>query len=114
MSLRPKPTSNFLTMKRYFFLLILFGHLPLTAADKVVSIQLPAETATYKEAPGVELARGHCVTCHSADYASSQPPMPRKFWEGAVKKMKEKYGAQIPDNIAALLADYFTAAYGVK
>ncbi len=102
-------------MKRHFlFLLFSVCPLSLTAADKVVSIQLPAETAAYKEAPGVELARGHCVTCHSADYASSQPPMPRKFWEGAVKKMKEKYGAQIPDNIAALLADYFTAAYGVK
>ena len=83
------------------------------AEEKVVSIQLPAETAAYNSAPGVELAQGHCVTCHSADYVSSQPPMPRKFWEGSVKKMKEKFGAPIPDNIAVLLADYLTATYGV-
>ena len=84
------------------------------AEEKVVSIQLPAETAAYKQAPGVELVQGHCVTCHSADYVSSQPPMPRKFWEGSVKKMKEKFGAPIPDNIAVLLADYLTATYGVS
>ena len=81
--------------------------------EKIVSIQLPIETAAYKQAPGVELVQGHCVTCHSADYVSSQPPLPRKFWEGSVKKMKEKFGAPIPDNMAVLLADYLTAAYGV-
>lgn len=85
-----------------------------SADDKVVSIQLPSETAAYKPVPGVELVQGHCVTCHSAEYVSTQPPMPRKFWEGSVKKMKEKFGAPIPDNIAPLLADYLTAAYGVK
>lgn len=82
------------------------------AEDAVVSIQLPVETAAYRPGPGVELAQGHCVTCHSADYISSQPPMPRKFWEASVKKMKEKFGAPIPDNIAVLLADYLTATYG--
>lgn len=84
------------------------------ADEKVVSITLPAETAVYREAPGVELVKGHCITCHSAEYVNTQPPMPRKFWEGSVKKMKEKFGAPIADNIAPMLADYLTAAYGVK
>ncbi len=102
-------------MKR-FLAIILLSPIPLCvihAEEQVVSIQLPPETAAYRSGPGVELAQGHCVTCHSADYISSQPPMPRKFWEASVKKMKEKFGAPIPDNIAVLLADYLTATYGV-
>lgn len=94
-----------------------FGH-PLPPAravadDKPATIQRPAELPAYRPGPGVELAMVHCVTCHSADYISSQPHMPRKFWEGSVKKMKEKFGAPIPDLIEAQLADYLTAAYGV-
>ncbi len=100
-------------MKRFITPAILISLITASADEKVVSIQLPAETAVYKNGPGVELAQAHCVSCHSADYISSQPPMPRKFWEGSVKKMKEKFGAPVPDNIAVLLADYFTAAYGV-
>jgi sulfite dehydrogenase (cytochrome) subunit B len=100
-------------MKHFIIVAVLVPLVIASAEDKVVSIQLPTETAAYKTGPGVELAQGHCVTCHSADYISSQPPMPRKFWEGSVKKMKEKFGAPIPDNIAVLLADYLTATYGV-
>lgn len=102
-------------MNRYFIVFILAASfITAQADDKVVSITLPAETAVYREAPGVELVKGHCITCHSAEYVNTQPPMPRKFWEGSVKKMKEKFGAPIPDNIAPMLADYLTAAYGVK
>ncbi|MGZ4964920.1 MAG: cytochrome c, partial [Limisphaerales bacterium] len=60
----------------------------LVATAKVVTIQLPVETATYKEAPGVALANAQCLTCHSADYASMQPPKPRDFWAAEVGKMK--------------------------
>jgi sulfite dehydrogenase (cytochrome) subunit B len=100
-------------MKHFILVAIFVPLIVASAEDKVVSIQLPTENAAYKAGPGVELAQGHCVTCHSADYISSQPPMPRKFWEGSVKKMKEKFGAPIPDNIAVMLADYLTATYGV-
>lgn len=102
-------------MKRSVIPLVLVSAALLTAGaeEKVVSIRLPVETASYRQMPGVEHVQGHCVTCHSPEYVSSQPPMPRKFWEASVKKMKEKFGAPIPDNIAVLLADYLTAAYGV-
>src|SRR5687767_3071570 len=78
-----------------------------------LEITLPAETATLKPGKGVELAQAHCMMCHSVDYISTQPPMPRKFWEASVKKMKDKFAAPIPDDANAALADYFTAAYGV-
>jgi sulfite dehydrogenase (cytochrome) subunit B len=89
----------------------------LTAVSGVSSaeltITLPAETATLKPGKGVELAQGHCMMCHSVEYISTQPSLPRKFWEATVKKMKEKFAAPTPDDATAALVDYFTAAYGV-
>ena len=79
-----------------------------------LKITLPPETGTYKAAPGVELAQAHCMACHSTDYVSTQPPMPRKFWEATVKKMKEKFGAPTPDAQVAALVDYLSATYGTQ
>jgi hypothetical protein len=78
-----------------------------------VSITLPVETGTYKKASGADLANANCLICHSTEYVSTQPPMPRKFWETAVKKMKEKFGAPTPDAQVAAIVDYLTANYGV-
>ncbi|CAN5795301.1 hypothetical protein BH11VER1_BH11VER1_33730 [soil metagenome] len=73
----------------------------------------PTETGTYKPGKGVELAQSLCITCHSTEYVSTQPPLPRKFWEATVKKMKEKYAAPLPDDATALV-DYLTSNYGQK
>ena len=89
---------------------------PTHAADApstVVSIQLPPDVTAYRSAPGQELAQTLCITCHSADYAAMQPPMPKKFWEANIKKMREKFGAPIPETATADLAAYLTAAYGI-
>jgi len=98
-----------------------FSLLPLIAALAAscivwggeVSIQLPPETDTYKTAPGSELAQTFCLQCHSVEYISSQPPMPRKFWEASVVKMKDKYGAPVPPELVGKLTDYLVATYGV-
>jgi hypothetical protein len=73
----------------------------------------PAETGMYKTGKGAELAQALCMNCHSVEYVSTQPPMPRKFWEATVKKMKDKYFAPLPDDMTALV-DYLSAAYGAK
>jgi hypothetical protein len=86
------------------------GTLAAGPAD-TVTIELPPETATYKPGRNVELAQTFCINCHSADYTAMQPPMPRKFWEATVKKMKEKYAAILPNDPAPLI-DYLTEAYG--
>lgn len=91
-------------------LLLCSAHL-LQAAP--VSITLPPETGTYKMAAGSDLVQVNCLMCHSTEYVSSQPPMPRKFWEATVKKMKEKFGAPTPETQVAALVDYLTANYGV-
>jgi hypothetical protein len=79
-----------------------------------VTITLPPETDTYKSAAGVELMKQNCLMCHSVEYVATQPRMPRKFWEATVKKMKDKYGAPVPDAQVSALVDYLSANYGEK
>jgi mono/diheme cytochrome c family protein len=86
--------------------------LPVSLFAGEVSITLPAETGPYKTGAGAELAQANCMICHSTDYVASQPPMPRKFWEATVKKMKEKYGAPLPDAQVVALVDYLASSYG--
>jgi sulfite dehydrogenase (cytochrome) subunit B len=78
-----------------------------------VKITLPAETGTLKPGPGIELALASCLTCHSVEYISTQPPMKRAFWEASVKKMREKYGADAPEATLQQLIEYLTATYGL-
>ncbi len=82
-------------------------------AASALKIELPRETAAYRPGSGVELANARCLTCHSADYVATQPPMPLAFWKGAVQKMRQKYGAEIPESEVEALAAYLTSAYGV-
>lgn len=89
----------------------------LTAADPPASqgvreIELPVETGTYREGEGAQLALTYCMTCHSVEYCETQPPSTEKYWLATVKKMKEKFGAPLPDDSIAPLAKYLTAAYG--
>jgi sulfite dehydrogenase len=84
------------------------------AQSAPVTIQLPVETEVYRQAPGADLANAQCLTCHSADYAAIQPPMPAKFWKGEVEKMAAKYGAPIPANEVDALVKYFAKNYGTE
>jgi sulfite dehydrogenase len=77
-----------------------------------VEIRLPAEIAAFKQDAGAEIANAHCLTCHSVEYVTIQPPLPRTFWKGSIQKMQQKYGAAIPDNEIEPLADYLTRNYG--
>jgi len=79
-----------------------------------VKITLPPETSTLRDGPGFPLAQVSCLTCHSSEYISTQPRMPRAFWEASVKKMREKYGAPVADADVAKLVDYLAAMYGAK
>src|ERR1041385_2273653 len=102
-------------MKRFCFVLPLvliagFGTFVVRAAP--MKIEFPPETDAFKHAPGSEIANGQCLTCRSVEYVSTQPLMPRPFWAGSVKKMQEKYGAQIPPEQVERLVDYLTRNYG--
>src|SRR5215470_2573971 len=78
-----------------------------------LEIRLPPELGAFKQGTAAELANGQCLVCHSVEYVSTQPPMPRPFWKAEVQKMQQKYGAAIPDEQVDALIDYFTSNYGV-
>ncbi|MBM4250576.1 MAG: cytochrome c [Deltaproteobacteria bacterium] len=78
-----------------------------------VAISLPEESAVYRNGPGVDMANAYCMGCHSADYVLTQPPgMPRAFWTAEVKKMKEVFGAPVPDDQVKGIVDYLVNTYG--
>src|SRR5207237_5593755 len=93
-------------------LALVFRFVTLVVRGAPMKIEFPPETEAFKHAPGSEIANGQCLTCHSVEYVATQPLMPRAFWAGSVKKMQEKYGAQIPQEQVETLVDYLTRNYG--
>lgn len=84
---------------------------------QALEITLPAETAQYRasDLPGYQLAQRNCMICHSAQYAMTQPPgSPRSYWEATVKKMKNTFGAPLPEDAIAPIADYLVKTYGAE
>ncbi len=90
---------------------LLLAGLILHAAER---FSLPPETAGFKAGPGQEIAAAQCLLCHSADYVSTQPRLSRPAWKASVQKMKEKYGAPMPDEKVDALVDYLVKNYGVE
>ena len=74
--------------------------------SKPLKIELPPETAGFKPGPGAEVATGQCLACHSAEYITTQPPLPASFWKASIEKMQKKYGAQLSPEQAQALVDY--------
>lgn len=85
---------------------------PDAAPSAVREIELPADTGTYRQGPGAELAQAFCLNCHSVEYCETQPLSGEKYWGATVKKMKEKFGAPLPDEAIAPLTKYLTETYG--
>ena len=88
--------------------------LAVCAAAAERRIELPPETAAFKPGPGSEVAVGRCLVCHSADYVAIQPPLPKAFWKAGVLKMRDKYGADVPDAEVDPLVEYLASAYGTE
>src|SRR5215510_10357164 len=82
--------------------------LPFFLNAAVLEIQLPPEVNAFKQDVGAEIANAQCLVCHSVEYVSTQPPMPRGLWKGSIQKMKQKYGAAIPEAQVDALSDYLT------
>ena len=85
-----------------------------TPPQGTVTIVLPSDAGTsFKPGPGVETAQRYCLTCHSSAYVSIQPGLTTAQWTAEVKKMKNVYGAPIPDDQVATLVTYLTTEYGL-
>jgi mono/diheme cytochrome c family protein len=78
-----------------------------------INYKTPDEVAAYKPGPDLEVVKGNCSACHSADYIKTQPPMKDKkgFWQAEVIKMIKVYGAPINDADVGKIVDYLAATY---
>lgn len=95
------------------FALALAGAWVARAAPR--SYALPEETATLADGPHLDVVRGNCAACHSAEYITTQPrglANPRAFWTAEVTKMQKVYGAPVADADVPVIVDYLVQAYG--
>ncbi len=77
-----------------------------------VTIEMPNVNPTFKPGPGAGRAQQYCQTCHSPAYVAIQPPLTAAQWTAEVTKMQKAYGAPIPDDAVAALAQYLAVTYG--
>lgn len=103
--------TNIQRISAVIFAVVLVAAVSRLSAE-IVTIHLPPETGTYKDAPGVVLANAQCLTCHSVEYVQMQPPLSLKAWTAEVTKMQQKYGAPVPTNVIPDIARYLAVNYG--
>jgi len=70
-----------------------FDQSKLKLSDDPIQIGLPTEIAAFKAGVNSDLAQLACADCHSADYPTTQPVMPRAKWHATIAKMHDKFGA---------------------
>jgi mono/diheme cytochrome c family protein len=76
------------------------------------SYTIPEDKTAFRPGPGMEAAEGNCMSCHSADYVSTQPPqLGQKFWETVVLKMVKTYHAPISEADVKAIVEYLSSAY---
>ena len=73
---------------------LLLSFASLAALAEPGKFNLPVEPETYRAGEGSQFAQTCCLNCHSTEYVETQPPMPEKFWDASVKKMKDKFGGE--------------------
>lgn len=78
----------------------------------VSTVDLPPDKVEFRPGPGVDTARANCITCHSAQYIYTQPPLSREQWRAEVAKMRSAYGAPIPADADNTIADYLFGQNG--
>lgn len=98
-------------MKACMLLLLGLSTLPACFAE-VVKMELPVEAPEFKAGPKKEVAMTNCVLCHSWDYVTMQPALPRATWKAVVTKMRGTFGAPLTDAQIEDIADYLVRAYG--
>lgn len=77
------------------------------------TISLPGDAGmAFKPGPGAGPTMANCLTCHSSAYVSTQPVLSKAQWTAEVAKMKNVYGAPIPDDQVPAIVDYLTTNYG--
>ena len=82
------------------------------AFRRATHLRHPIAVEAFPGGPEADLARRHCLTCHSSDYVYSQPKLSKAQWSAEVIKMVKVYGASIPDAEVGPIVDYLVAQNG--
>jgi hypothetical protein len=70
------------------------------------------ETLRLREAPGRDSTAAFCSGCHSLDYIEMNAPVfDRGGWDKSVRKMIDRFGAQIPEEEAQRIIAYLAENY---
>lgn len=69
-------------------------------------ISLPHNEPYLPQGPGRTEFLQQCVICHSPRYVVIQPAFARATWAAKVAKMREEYGAPVPDEAIEPILDY--------
>ena len=77
-----------------------------------VKIELPVEKSEFKPGRQKDLVMANCVLCHSWDYVTIQPALPRATWKAIVTKMRGTFGAPLAESQIDEIVDYLAHAYG--
>jgi mono/diheme cytochrome c family protein len=81
-----------------------------SATSSVHTISLPRYQANLPPGPGREQFAVACLTCHSARYITTQPPLTAAKWEESVRKMMKTYAAPIAEDQVQPIVQYIVAA----
>ncbi len=85
-----------------------------SVSAKPLTIELPADTATFKPGPNLDTVQGNCASCHSPDYVVTQPrdvKDKKAFWTVEVNKMINLYGAPIQKDDVPKIVEYLSTSY---
>ena len=96
------------------FSLLVFSAVAASTSAAELKIELPAERTELKPGPHSEIVAANCVTCHSWDYVTIQPPLPRAAWKATVTKMRATFGAPFAENQIDDMVDYLAKTYGAE
>ncbi len=80
--------------------------------SSVRSITLPVFEMKLKAGPGLDKVSSLCNICHSLEYITMQPALPRATWSAEVNKMIKVMGAPINEEDAKIITEYLSAEYG--
>src|SRR3982074_756895 len=61
-----------------------------------VEVKLPVSEAVFPPGNGADIANGQCLVCHSAGMGLRQPPLTLDEWTGEINKMRNSFGAPLP------------------
>lgn len=81
---------------------------------KSFSAPLPDGLDPFPGGQAAEVVNDNCLTCHSREMVTVQPPLSTAAWTATVDKMRNVYKAPISDEDAAAIIRYLTALRGAK